>query len=224
MATQSKKGKFIVFDGSDGSGKQTQVELLTKYLAKQKKKVRSIDFPQYAKNFHGKILKTVLRGDFGDFINLNPYLASFLYTADRYESADNIQTGINKGEVVLADRFTTANMIHQGGKFKAKLARERYLKWLLGLEYNYLKLPKPDLVFFLKVPVSVSLRLLEGKKGRDLAEKSIPYLKNSLMCAESIARKYGWVVIDCAPRGAMRSRDSIHQEIVKQLIKHKIVA
>ena len=121
MNTRYKKGKFIVFDGSDGSGKQTQVELLTKYLVGQKKKVRSIDFPQYEKNFHGKILRAVLRGDFGDFINLDPYIASFLYTADRFESAGNIQAGISNGEIVLADRFTTANMIHQGCKFKNKL-------------------------------------------------------------------------------------------------------
>ena len=224
MAIKSKKGKFIVFDGSDGSGKQTQVELLKKYLSKHGKKVKSIDFPQYENNFHGRILKAVLKGNFGDFINLNPHVASFLYTADRFESSDIIKKCIDEGEVVLADRFTTANMIHQGGKFSNKSEREKYLKWLLGLEFGYLKLSKPDLIFFLKVPVSISLKLLEGKKGRDLAEKSISYLKNSLACAESIAKKYRWIMVDCAPSGIMRTRESIHEEIIKQLKKHKLLS
>lgn len=218
-----KKGKFIVFDGSDGSGKQTQVELLTKYFARQKRRVRSIDFPQYTNNFHGKILKAALKGDFGDFISLDPYTASFLYTADRFESARDIRKNVDEGRIVIADRFTTANMIHQGGKFKNKTERDKYLKWLLGLEFNYLKLPKPDLAFFLQVPVSISLKLLKNKKGKDLAEKSISYLKNSLACARAIANKYGWIMINCAPNGLMRSRESINDEIVRQLKKHKIV-
>jgi len=224
MTTKSKKGKFIVFDGSDGSGKQTQVELLTEYLVRKGKEVKSISFPQYENNFHGRVLKVALRGELGDFIALDPYVASLLYTADRFESAENIKKGVNNGEIILADRFTTANMIHQGGKFTNKSDRDKYLKWLLGLEFNYLKLPKPDLVFFLQVPVSVSLKLLEGKKGRDLAEKSIPYLTNSLACAQAIAHKYGWIIIDCAPREVMRSRESINEEIIKQLAKHKIVS
>ena len=220
MATKFQKGKFIVFDGSDGSGKQTQVRLLTEYLLKQKKEVSSIDFPQYENNFHGRILKTALKGDFGDFISLDPYMASLLYTADRFESAKTIKESLNDGKLVLADRFTTANMIHQGGKFIDSSEREEYLKWLLGLEFDYLKLPKPDLVFFLKVPVSISLKLLKGKKGKDFAEESISYLTNSLACAESVAHKYGWIIIDCAPNEVMRSRESIHKEIVKELEKH----
>jgi len=210
-------GKFIVFDGSDGSGKATQVALLSAYLQSRWTLVETIDFPRYKDNFHGKILKASLRGDFGDFIALDPYAASFLYTADRFESASTIREFVGKGHVVIADRFTTANMIHQGGKFTNLTDRDKYLDWLLGLEFGYLNFPKPDVVVFLKVPVEISLNLLVDKKGRDLAEKSIPYLTNSLACAEAIAEKYGWMVIDCAPGGVMRSRESIHEEVVSKL-------
>lgn len=212
-----KKGKFIVVDGSDGSGKQTQVELLTQYFNQRGQKVSSLDFPRYEKNFHGRLLKAALRGDFGDFLSLDPYVASFLYTSDRFESSVEIKRRLADGEVVIADRFTTANMIHQGGKFSDPIERKKYLDWICDLEYKNLQFPKPDIIVFLKVPVEVSLDLLEGKKGRDMAEESIPYLKSSLACAEVIAFDYNWIIIDCAPDGILRSRDSIHQEIVDKI-------
>jgi dTMP kinase len=214
---QIKKGKFIVFDGSDSSGKQTQVAMLTNYFLEKGRKVTQIDFPRYQENFHGRLLKAALRGDFGDFISLSPYTASFLYTGDRFESSEYIKDKLASGEIVIADRFTTANMIHQGGKFTDPAERKKYLEWICELEYERLQLPKPDMILFLKVPVEISLKLLVGKKGRDLAEKSIPYLTNSLACAEAIAEDYGWVVIDCAPDGTMRSRESIHAEVVSKL-------
>ena len=211
------RGKFIVMDGSDGSGKQTQVALLVEYLEQQGKKVSSLDFPRYKDNFHGRLLKAALQGTFGDFLSLSPYTASFLYTGDRAESAGEIRERIADGEYVVADRFTTANMIHQGGKFSDPAKRQEYLDWITNLEYNYLEFPKPDVVLFLRVPISVSLQLLEGKKGKDKAEESIPYLTQSLACAEAIAPQYGWLVVDCAPDGVMRSREDIHREIVSKI-------
>lgn len=212
-----KKGKFVVFDGSDGSGKQTQVAMLKTYLQGKKMLTETIDFPQYENNFHGKVLRASLRGDFGNFISLDPYVASFLYIADRFESVAKIKKLIADGYIVIADRFTTSNMIHQGGKFPDKIDRDKYLKWLTGLEFGYLNFPKPDAVIFLRVPVAVSLKLLKGKKGRDQAEKCIPYLTNSLTCSEAVAKKYKWAVVDCAPHGNMRSRESIHKEVVSKL-------
>jgi len=212
-----KKGKFIVFDGSDGSGKRTQVAMLEAFLRRQKVAVKTIDFPQYEDNFHGKILRASLQGDFGDFVSLDSYVASFLYIADRFESIATIGKLLEGGYIVVADRFTTSNMIHQGGKFSAGPERDKYLEWLLGLEFGYLNFPQPDTVVFLKVPVAISLKLLENKKGKDQAEKSVPYLTNSLACAEAIAKKYKWIVIDCATNGVMRSRESIHAEVVLKL-------
>lgn len=211
------KGKFIVMDGSDGSGKQTQVALLVEYLREQGRKVSSLDFPRYQDNFHGRLLKATLRGEFGDFLSLSPYTASLLYTGDRFESSVEIKDKLAAGEIVVADRFTTANMIHQGGKFTDPVKRQEYLDWIINLEYGYLEMPKPDVILFLRVPVEISLKLLEGKKGKDKAEESVPYLTRSLACAEAIAPQYGWVLIDCAPDGELRSRESIHVEIVSRL-------
>ncbi len=212
-----KKGRFIVLDGSDGSGKQTQVALLSEALKQKGEQVWTLDFPRYEDNFHGRILKAVLQGDFGDFIGLDPYVASFLYAGDRFESAKEIKARLEAGETVIADRFTTANMIHQGGKFPDKAKRKEYLDWICNLEYKHLGLPKPDIVFFLKVPVQVSVDLLKDKKGKDKAEESVPYLENSLACAEDIASEYGWIVVDCAPGGKMRTREDIHGELMDNL-------
>lgn len=215
-----EKGKFVVFDGSDGSGKQTQVAMLADHCRSKNLPVKTIDFPRYENNFHGKILKAVLRGEFGDFVSLDPYVASFLYIADRFESAKEMRKWLNDGNIVIADRFTTANMIHQGGKFESttnSLRRNFYLNWLNGLEFGYLHFPEPSAVVFLKVPVAVSLALLTDKKGRDLAEQNVSHLTQSLACAEDIAKYYDWIMIDCAPNGAMRTRESIHEEVVAKL-------
>jgi dTMP kinase len=212
------KGKFIVMDGSDGSGKQTQVAMLADYLRRQDRVVSSIDFPRYKDNFHGRLLKAALQGEFGDFLSLTPYTASFLYTGDRFESSEEIKERLVAGEIVVADRFTTANMIHQGGKFTDPVKRQEYLDWITDLEYGYLGMPKPDVVLFLRVPVEISLTLLEDKKGKDKAEESVPYLTRSLACAEAIAPQYGWKVVDCAPDGVvMRTREDIHQEVVEKI-------
>lgn len=212
-----KKGKFIVMDGSDGSGKQTQVALLVEYLRAQGKKVSSLDFPRYQDNFHGRLLKRALAGEFGDFLSLTPYTASVLYTGDRFESSGEIKDRLAAGEIVVADRFTTANMIHQGGKFTDPVKRQEYLDWITNLEYGYLEMPKPDVILFLRVPVAISLKLLEGKQGKDKAEENIPYLTRSLACAEAIAPQYSWVLIDCAPTGELRPREDIHQDIVTKV-------
>ncbi len=205
-------------DGSDGSGKQTQVALLVECLRQQGKKVVSMDFPRYHDKFHGRILKEALQGKFGDFLSLNPYAASFLYTGDRFEASEEIKVLLDHGDIVVADRFTTANMIHQGGKLSDPIERQKYLDWITNLEYGYLKLPQPDAILFLRVPVKISLKLLEGKKGKDKAEESILYLMQSLACAEAIAPQYGWLMVDCAPDGVMREREDIHQEIVEKIL------
>lgn len=210
-----RKGKFVVMDGSDGSGKQTQVALLVEYLREQGRKVTSLDFPRYQDNFHGRLLKKALKGEFGDFLSLSPYTASVLYTGDRFESSGEIKGKLAAGEDVVADRFTTANMIHQGGKFTDPVKRQEYLDWITNLEYGYLEMPKPDVILFLRVPVEISLKLMEDKKGKDKAEESVPYLTRSLACAEAIAPQYDWKLVDCAPDGVMRSRGDIHEVIVK---------
>jgi len=110
------KGKFIVFDGNDGSGKQTQAKLLIERLEKEGHKIRIIDFPRYYDNFFGKFIGECLTGKYGDFIGIDPHIISVIYAADRFESSKEIKEWIDKGYIVLADRYVSANQIHQGGK------------------------------------------------------------------------------------------------------------
>jgi len=114
----TKKGKFIVIDGTDGSGKATQTKLLEIILKKNGYRVKTIEFPQYKKNFFGKLIKEHLQGLHGNFLSVNPYLASTLYAADRYESKQKIEKWLAEGYTVIADRYVSANQLHQGGKIK----------------------------------------------------------------------------------------------------------
>ncbi|PIR04899.1 MAG: thymidylate kinase, partial [Candidatus Liptonbacteria bacterium CG11_big_fil_rev_8_21_14_0_20_35_14] len=147
------KGKLIVIDGIDGSGKATQIKLLETRLKKEKIKVKTIDFPRYQDNFFGKLIGKYLSGIYGDFIKVAPRLASVLYAADRFESSQQIQNWLNLGFTVLADRYATANQIHQGGKISNLKERKDFLKWLDTMEYEIFKIPKPDLVIYLDLPL-----------------------------------------------------------------------
>ena len=112
-----KKGKFIAIEGPDGSGKETQTKILIENLQKKGFKIKTIDFPRYYDNFFGKFVGECLRGDHGDFVNLDPKIASVLYAADRWESSKKIKEWLIDGYIVIADRYASANQIHQGGKF-----------------------------------------------------------------------------------------------------------
>jgi len=211
------RGKFIVFDGSECSGKQTQAALLQAHLQTNGTDARVLSFPQYKNTFHGRILDEVRHDKSSNFFKLDPYTASFLFIGDRWESRSQIISLLEDGCVVIADRFTSANMIHQGGKFSDPTERDKYFKWLLNLEFGCLDFPKPDATIFFKVPVKISLELLQKRGGMDEAEKDVSYLIKSLRCAEAIAKEYGWHTIDCAPDGELRSRESIHEEVLSIL-------
>jgi dTMP kinase len=229
----AKKGKFIVIDGTDGSGKATQTALLEKRLKKEGEKVKVIDFPRYYKNFFGKLIGECLAGDYGDFIALDPHIASVLYAADRFESASDINKWLAEGNVVIADRYISSNQIHQGAKIKDPKKRAEFLRWLDKMEYGVFKSPKPELIIFLDVPIDISKALLKTKdavvkkkylKGKDdLAEKNRSHLEDSRQSAISLVKKKNnWKQIDCTKNGEIFSKEEIHEkvyDIVKKLIK-----
>ena len=118
MPPKNKTGKFIVIDGIDGSGKATQTKLLTNRLKNLGVKVKAIDFPRYYDNFFGKLLGEYLSGVYGDFTQVDPRVASVLYAADRFESSQQIKKWLATGYTVIADRYVSANQIHQGGVYE----------------------------------------------------------------------------------------------------------
>jgi dTMP kinase len=221
-----KKGKLIVIDGIDGSGKATQVGLLRKRLAKDGLPVKTIDFPRYDENFFGSLIGEYLSGKYGDFIAVSPRIASVLYAADRFESSGQITEWLDKGYIVIADRYVSANQIHQGGKIDNLKKRKDFLRWLEKMEHSVFKIPRPDLVIYLDVPYEVSREWLKSKiarrkkgylKGRkDVAEDNFIHLKNSRNSALLLAEQNkNWRKIKCCEGMVCMPPEGVHQEVVK---------
>jgi len=220
-----KKGKFIVIDGIDGSGKATQVKLLSEHLSKIGVKVKTIDFPRYQDNFFGKLIGEYLSGKYGDFTKVDPRVASVLYAADRFESSKQIQTWIDDGFVVLADRYVSANQIHQGGKIKSPIVRKKFLSWLDEMEYEVFCIPRPDQVVYLDVPFEISQYWLKQKalkkkktylKGgtKDVVEENLRYLKDSRNSAISLAKaNKNWSRISCCKGMVCLSIEQVHEKV-----------
>lgn len=230
---KKQKGKFIVIDGIDGSGKATQVGLLKEKLVKLGVKVKTIDFPRYADNFFGKLIGEYLSGMYGDFIQVDPRLASVLYAADRFEASGVIRKWLDEGYTVIADRYVSANQIHQGGKINNRKMREAFLKWLDAMEHGVFKIPRPDKVIYLDVPFEVSKEWLQQKvaqrkkgylKGRkDVAEDNLIHLKDSRDSALALEKSNkNWTRIECCDGMVCMLPDQVHEqvfEVVKKIIK-----
>jgi len=225
--TKVKNGSFIVIDGTDGSGKATQTELLLKRLKKEKVKVKKIDFPRYSQNHFGRLLDECLKkGSHGDFISISPKIASTLYAADRFESSKKIREWLDKGYTVVSDRYVSANQIHQGGKITDEKERKEFLKWLDIVEYRVFGIPKPDVIVYLHVPIEVSLKLIMERAQKsgvaaDQAEANAHHLYKSQQSALKIIEKNNkWIKVNCTVDNQMCAREDIHEEIVKKLGKY----
>ena len=232
--TMKKKGKLIVIDGTDGSGKATQVALLTKKLKKEGRTVRVVDFPEYYKNFFGTFIGHCLTEQYYNWLSVHPKIASVVYAADRWESSKKINVWIKKGYVVVANRYVSANQIHQGGKIKNAKKRNDFIKWLDKMEYEVFGIPRPDLTLYLSLPINIVLRLIKDrdsskmhraylKKKKDLYEANVAHLTNSRKSALWLSKTIpNFIKIDCAPLGEILSREEIHEmlyEKVKKILK-----
>ena len=226
----AKRGKLIVIDGTDSSGKATQTELLVKALKNEGRKVKIIDFPDYYSNFFGKFIGHCLSEQYYNFVKVHPKIASVLYAADRYESKDKIKKWLKDGNIVIANRYASANQIHQGGKIANTKKRENFLKWLSEMEYDVFKIPRPDAVIYLDVPISIVLKLIKERnknqsrkylgKKKDVHEKDVNFLENSRKSALWLANtQKGWIKIECAKGGKLDTRENIHKEIYEKIKK-----
>lgn len=231
--TKNKIGKLIVVDGIDGSGKATQVKLLAEKLKQLKVRVKTIDFPRYYDNFFGKLIGESLAGLYGDFIQTDPRVASVLYAADRFESSQQIKDWLAQGFVVIADRYVSANQIHQGGKIADGKRRQTFLAWLDQMEYSVFQIPRPDLTIYLDVPLAVSQEWLKQKVAKrrkkylqwhkDVAESNLRHLKDSRASALSLAkRNKNWVRIECCQGMMCLSPDQVHEQVLA-IIKDRLL-
>lgn len=217
---------FIVIEGLDGSGKGTQIELLQKALSQLGKDCTRITFPNYASP-SSALVKLYLGGSFGENpADVNPYAACTFYAVDRFAS---FQTGwkqdLMSGKTVLADRYTTSNIVYQMSKLP-KREWDSFLAWVEDFEYEKLRLPRPDQVIYLDMPPEVSQKLLTGRYGGDEQKKDIheSHVEFLLACRESAyfaARRLGWKMICCAENEEPRTIDSIHKEVLQAAILMK---
>ncbi len=223
-----KKGKLFVIDGTDGSGKQTQFEKLRERLSKEGIEHKVVSFPNYDSP-SSSLVKMYLAGDFGqDAKTISPYIASTFYAADRYATYQTqYKDYYENGGIILADRYTTANMVHQAGKIQDKAERKKFLDWLWDFEFNLYKLPIPSEVFFLNMPVEIAIKLIENRKNKftqgmqkDIHERDEKHLIDSYNAACDVAKDYKWYEVKCMKDDKIRTIEDIHEEIYKEIKKH----
>lgn len=212
------KGKLYVIEGLDGSGKATQSELLYRTFLEQEIPVRKVSFPNYESD-SSALVRMYLRGDFGqDPSDVNAYAASSFYAADRYAGYKSDWGAFyEKGGVIIADRYTTSNAVHQCSKLPEE-EWDGFLDWLFHYEYGLLGIPAPDAVIYLEVDPQISQKLMEGRYGgdegkKDIHERNVAYLQDSARAAAYCARRLGWHTVQCSVGGRMRTVGDIQARI-----------
>ncbi len=219
-----QKGVFVVLDGLDGSGKATQTRLLKERFEKDGTPYETIDFPSYDRTVFGKLLGEALAGKRGDFLHVDPRIGSTLYALDRMEMSSTICGWLSEGKAVIADRFTSSNQIHQGGKIEDIKDRDEFLNWLDTMEHEVLKVPRPDAVIYLRVPIETSAQLLREKRAaknrilkdgeQDTVERDTEYVARSYESAQYLAEtRPNWHVVDCMQGAEIRTPASIHEDV-----------
>jgi len=209
-----KKGRLIVFEGSDGSGKATQTRLLRKFYKKRKVSCELISFPMHDSTW-GRVIKRYLAGEYGNVMQVDPYLASVLYAGDRLLFSEKMKKWLEMGKVVICDRYTASNVAHQAAKINVKNSRDKYIKWIEDFEYRQNNIPKEDLTIYLSVPNKKSQELMKNRK-KDIHEKDKKYLfKVSKIYQELAKKNKDWQIVDCFENGKLLSRVAIHKKIVE---------
>jgi dTMP kinase len=215
------RGKFIILEGIDGSGKRTQLELLARAFTRQGIAFSQISFPNYA-GFFGKMVAQFLNGDFGPLAEVDPHLSALLYACDRLESKAAIDTPLASGKILVADRYVASNFAHQGARVPLD-KRAEFLAWLKKLEYGVHGLPVEDFVIYLRLPVAEAHRLVGRKAARDytklhrdLQEADLAHLEAAARIYDDLAKQPNWLMIECvdAESHALRAPEAIHQEIL----------
>lgn len=227
-----KRGKILVIEGTDYSGKETQTKLLLEKFMNGGIPCETISFPRYhtptgriiGQCYLGK--KGLGRGDvawFGDADKVHPIIPSLYFADDRFAAVSEIEKIIESGKHLIVDRWVESNMAHQGGKEEDSQKRNKIIEFVHNLEYNLLGLPKPDLVIFLYMPYQVSTKLRTKRKEKaDGHERNQRHLKNAEETYLQLADSYNWKKINCAPDGtinSLRTPENIHEEVYQCIMK-----
>lgn len=220
------RGKFIVIDGVDGSGKATQTQLLAERLIKIGFDVKIADFPQYNTKSAG-LVEEYLSGKYGSADEIGPYCASIFYACDRYDASFRLKHWLSQGKIVISNRYVTANMGHQGGKIDNQLEKKHYFDWLFQLEYEIFNIPKPDLNIILHLPAEISQKLARQRqkqdwngKTNDIHQENLEHLKKAEQTYLQIAQNFpDFAIIECANNNQIFNREQINNLIWEKIVK-----
>ena len=225
-----KRGRFFVMEGADGSGKATQTKLLLKKLLKEGYETKILDFPRYGEDIFGETVGALLSNEFGNTTEVNPYLASFLYAADRWKVSPEIRSELKRGTILISNRFTSASMGHQGSKIDDPKKRYEFLEWLRRLEFSKegFGIPKPDATIYLYVDPKVSQELIKQKEARmytggqtmDGAERDFSHQEKTALNFLEIAKSEpSWRIIKCMDENGNLLKPEIIEEKIWEIIK-----
>jgi len=210
-------GKFIIIDGTDGSGKTTQLQLLATRLTNEGHEIELADFPQYNTKSAG-LVEEYLSGKYGGVDDVNPYASSLLYAVDRFDASFQIRKWLSEGKMVISNRYISSNFAHQGSKIDNPLERKMFFNWLSEIEYKIFNIPKPDLYLILHVEAEISQKLAQSRKRedwhgktQDIHEENINHLKKAEKIYLEIANDLeDFCLIKCTKNGEIMSREDIH--------------
>ena len=218
-------GKFIVIDGTDGSGKTVQTTMLIDRLTKEGHAVVVEDFPRY-KEPSSYFVSKMLKGEYGTLAEQPPHRSSYFYALDRFDASFGMKENLNNGKIIVSNRFTSSNIGHQGAKFSSIDERKEFFIWLDHLEYEEFSIPRPDRVFFLHVPVEKSLELIEERlinkerTEKDIAESNPEHLRQASISYNLACDTFPyWERIECMENTNMRSKEDIHEEIYQKTLE-----
>lgn len=220
---------FIVIDGVDGSGKRTQSEMLIELLKKTGRPVEIISFPQYGAKSAGPV-EDYLNGLYGTAAEVGPYRASALFAVDRFAASSKIKTWLKEDKIIIADRYVSSNMGHQGSSFRTAEERKKFFAWDDDLEYRIFEMPRPDLNIILHVPAKIAQQLVDKKAARnylagakrDILEADLQHLKNAEDTYLQMAMMFpNFVVVECVENEQMLPMETI-QEKIWQIVQSKL--
>lgn len=227
--------KLFVIEGVDGSGKSTQLKLLSEYITRKGLSCEFLHFPRTDAPYFGELIARFLRGEFGSLNEVDPYLVALLYAGDRKDASEKIKEWLGKRKIVLLDRYTYSNIAYQCAKIDDQVARNKLMKWILTLEFDHFAIPRPDLNLFLDVPFSFTEnKLLSSRSGvdrnylngtRDIHEESLNFQKKVRDIYLKVAMMDNRLaVVDCCNSdGSVQSPEYISSLILNIISERKLI-
>ncbi len=228
--------KLLVIEGVDGAGKSTQIKMLSDYFTKRGQHCEYLHFPRTNTPYFGELIARFLRGEFGSLRDINPYLVAMLYAGDRKDASDIINNWLNKGKIVLLDRYTYSNIAYQCAKLNDQKSRDDLMNWILDLEFNHFCIPKPDINIFLDVPFSFTEKKLSDDRAgddrsylngnRDIHEEDLSFQKRVRDIYFSVARTDDRLaLVDCSnSKSSMLKPGDIFSNILNLLADRNLIS